>query len=576
MKFRIYRYDPEQDAKPLLQEYDVALDPHDRMLLDALIRLKAVDDTLSFRRSCREGVCGSDAMNINGKNGLACITNLKTLKEPVELRPLPGLPVIRDLIVDMSQFFKQYHSIKPYLVNDTPPPERERLQSPAEREELDGLYECILCACCSTACPSFWWNPDKFVGPAGLLAGLPIHRRQPRPRPEPAARQPRGSVPPVPLPHDHELRRRLSEEPQSDARDREDQGSDGEASGLTQCNGQRVTPRDNGLRAAAAATESTGRNTRSTGTTIDDRRLNRIRWRCRRGMLENDLVLARFLARMRRSLTEEDVADARSAARHGRQRAVGRDRRPRGTRRRSAAPLFVARCVRIDCQTHFAAPTTDSADRIHAPAHEGRSMTDRTATLNFSDGAPSVTLPVLSGTIGPDVIDIRTLYAKTGKFTYDPGFMSTAACSSAITYIDGDKGELLYRGYPIEELAVRCDYLETCYLLLYGELPTQAQKDDFVSRVINHTMVNEQMQFFMRGFRRDAHPMAVLTGLVGAMSRVLPGLDQPARRAPARHLGDPPDRQDADAGRDGVQVLDRASRTCIRATSCRTRRTSCG
>jgi succinate dehydrogenase / fumarate reductase, iron-sulfur subunit len=170
MKFRVYRYDPEKDAPPRMQDYDIALDPHDRMLLDALVRLKAQDDTLSFRRSCREGVCGSDAMNINGRNGLACITNLKTLKEPVELRPLPGLPVIRDLIVDMSQFFKQYHSIKPYLVNDTPPPEKERLQSPEDREELDGLYECILCACCSTACPSFWWNPDKFVGPAGLLA----------------------------------------------------------------------------------------------------------------------------------------------------------------------------------------------------------------------------------------------------------------------------------------------------------------------------------------------------------------------------------------------------------------------
>ncbi len=169
MKFRIYRYDPEKDAKPRLQDYDVVLDPHDRMLLDALIRLKVTDDSLAFRRSCREGVCGSDAMNINGKNGLACITNLKTLKEPVELRPLPGLPVVRDLIVDMSQFFKQYHSIKPYLVNDEPPPERERLQSPEERDNLDGLYECILCACCSTACPSFWWNPDKFVGPAGLL-----------------------------------------------------------------------------------------------------------------------------------------------------------------------------------------------------------------------------------------------------------------------------------------------------------------------------------------------------------------------------------------------------------------------
>ncbi|MBS0327953.1 MAG: succinate dehydrogenase iron-sulfur subunit [Proteobacteria bacterium] len=169
MRFSIYRYDPEKDAAPRMQDYDIELDPHDRMLLDALIRLKTVDDSLAFRRSCREGVCGSDAMNINGKNGLACITNLKTLKEPVVLRPLPGQPVVRDLIVDMTQFFAQYHSIKPYVVDDEPPPERERLQSPEEREVLNGLYECILCACCSTACPSFWWNPDKFVGPAGLL-----------------------------------------------------------------------------------------------------------------------------------------------------------------------------------------------------------------------------------------------------------------------------------------------------------------------------------------------------------------------------------------------------------------------
>jgi succinate dehydrogenase / fumarate reductase iron-sulfur subunit len=139
------------------------------MLLDALVRIKAVDDTLSLRRSCREGVCGSDAMNINGKNGLACVTKLAGLPEPVVIKPLPGLPVIRDLIVDMTLFFDQYHSVKPYVINETPAPERERLQSPRERAELDGLYECILCACCSTSCPSFWWNPDKFVGPAGLL-----------------------------------------------------------------------------------------------------------------------------------------------------------------------------------------------------------------------------------------------------------------------------------------------------------------------------------------------------------------------------------------------------------------------
>lgn len=170
MKFRIYRYDPDKDAQPYMKDYDIALEPTDRMLLDALVRIKSVDDSLSLRRSCREGVCGSDAMNINGRNGLACITRLADLKEPVELRPLPGLPVIRDLIVDMSQFFKQYHSIKPYLRNNEVPPDKERLQSQAEREELDGLYECILCACCSTSCPSFWWNPDKFVGPAGLLA----------------------------------------------------------------------------------------------------------------------------------------------------------------------------------------------------------------------------------------------------------------------------------------------------------------------------------------------------------------------------------------------------------------------
>ena len=169
MKISIYRYDPDRDEKPYMKDYDVKLEHSDNMLLDALVRVKEMDDSFAFRRSCREGVCGSDAMNINGKNGLACVTKIADLPEQVTLRPLPGLPVIRDLIVDMTQFFKQYHSIKPYVVNHDPAPERERLQSPVEREELNGLYECILCACCSTACPSFWWNPDKFVGPAGLL-----------------------------------------------------------------------------------------------------------------------------------------------------------------------------------------------------------------------------------------------------------------------------------------------------------------------------------------------------------------------------------------------------------------------
>jgi succinate dehydrogenase / fumarate reductase iron-sulfur subunit len=169
MKLSIYRYDPDKDERPYMKDYVVELEHADRMLLDALVKAKVQDDSLSFRRSCREGVCGSDAMNINGRNGLACITKVAELPGHVTLRPLPGLPVIRDLIVDMTQFFKQYHSIKPYVVNHDAPPERERLQSPEEREHLNGLYECILCACCSTACPSFWWNPDKFVGPAGLL-----------------------------------------------------------------------------------------------------------------------------------------------------------------------------------------------------------------------------------------------------------------------------------------------------------------------------------------------------------------------------------------------------------------------
>ena len=169
MRFSIYRFNPEQDSDPYMQQYDIALRPEDRMLLDALIRIKSQDDSLTFRKSCREGVCGSDAMNINGRNGLACVTRISELREPVELRPLPSFPVIRDLVVDMSRFFRQYQSIKPYVINNDPPPEHERLQSPKDREKLDGLYECILCACCTGFCPSYWWNPDKFLGPAVLL-----------------------------------------------------------------------------------------------------------------------------------------------------------------------------------------------------------------------------------------------------------------------------------------------------------------------------------------------------------------------------------------------------------------------
>jgi len=170
MKFSIYRYNPEVDQKPYYTDYEIELDAHDKKLLSALVKIKDyTDDSISFRRSCREGICGSDAININGRNGLACLIDLDSLKEPVVLRPIPGLPVIRDLIVDMTQFFNQYNAIKPYVVDDRPMPARERLQSPEERDQLNGVIECILCACCSTACPSFWWNPDKFLGPAALL-----------------------------------------------------------------------------------------------------------------------------------------------------------------------------------------------------------------------------------------------------------------------------------------------------------------------------------------------------------------------------------------------------------------------
>lgn len=169
MKFSIYRYNPEVDTSPRMQDYELEDIDAGMMLLEALLKLKEQDETLSFRRSCREGVCGSDAMNINGRNALACITPLASLREPVVIRPLPGRPVIRDLVVDMSDFYRQYRAVKPYLVVDDPEPEVERLQTPEQRDQLDGLYECILCACCSTACPSFWWNPDKFLGPAALL-----------------------------------------------------------------------------------------------------------------------------------------------------------------------------------------------------------------------------------------------------------------------------------------------------------------------------------------------------------------------------------------------------------------------
>ena len=172
IKLSVYRFDPSMDKKPYMQSLDIEVPANkDLMVLDVLHLAKEQEPSLSFRRSCREGVCGSDGMNINGKNGLACITPVSEAvkKDKLTLRPMPGLPVIRDLIVDMKQFFDQLEKVQPYLITKEDAPEKERTQSPEEREELDGLYECILCGCCTTSCPSFWWNPDKFLGPAALL-----------------------------------------------------------------------------------------------------------------------------------------------------------------------------------------------------------------------------------------------------------------------------------------------------------------------------------------------------------------------------------------------------------------------
>ena len=172
MQVSVYRYDPDKDNEPYLQDFNIEIPgSKDLMVLDLLALLKEKDESVTYRRSCREGVCGSDGISMNGKNGLACITPLSEVirKDKLVLKPLPGLPVIRDLVVDMDQFYAQYKKIQPYLMNTDVAPSQERLQSPEDRAKLDGLYECILCACCSTSCPSFWWNPDKFIGPAGLL-----------------------------------------------------------------------------------------------------------------------------------------------------------------------------------------------------------------------------------------------------------------------------------------------------------------------------------------------------------------------------------------------------------------------
>jgi len=172
LKVSVYRYNPDTDREPFMKDYQIDLQGRDIMVLDVLNLIKDMDDSLAYRRSCREGVCGSDGLNMNGRNGLACITPVSHATKGgshLIVKPLPGLPVMRDLVVDMSMFYTQYEKVQPFVINDTPAPAIERLQSPEEREKLDGLYECILCACCTTSCPSFWWNPEKFLGPSALL-----------------------------------------------------------------------------------------------------------------------------------------------------------------------------------------------------------------------------------------------------------------------------------------------------------------------------------------------------------------------------------------------------------------------
>ncbi len=168
--FKIYRYDPDTGENPRVDSYDVDMSQCGPMVLDALIKIKnEIDPTLTFRRSCREGICGSCAMNIDGTNTLACTKGCDEVKGDVAIYPLPHMPVVKDLVPDMTHFYAQLASVEPWLKTDSPAPTRERLQSEEDRAKLDGLYECILCACCSTSCPSYWWNGDRYLGPAVLL-----------------------------------------------------------------------------------------------------------------------------------------------------------------------------------------------------------------------------------------------------------------------------------------------------------------------------------------------------------------------------------------------------------------------
>ena len=246
--FRIYRYDPDSGRNPQVDTYFVDMDTCGPMVLDALIKIKTeIDPTLTFRRSCREGICGSCAMNIDGINTLACIYGMDEIQGDVKIYPLPHMPVIKDLVPDLTHFYAQHASVRPWLETETPAPEREWRQSIGDRRELDGLYECVMCACCSTSCPSYWWNGDRYSGPAALLHAYQVDKRQPGRGDGGAAGRPGRSVQALSLPHHHELRADLSEAPESGEGDCGDQEVNGRAQALIWgregAGAERFTPR---------------------------------------------------------------------------------------------------------------------------------------------------------------------------------------------------------------------------------------------------------------------------------------------------------------------------------------------
>ena len=241
--FKIYRWTPDDGKNPSLDTYEVDMDTCGPMVLDALIKIKnEMDSSLTFRRSCREGVCGSCAMNIDGTNTLACTKYIADVKGDIKIYPLPHMPVVRDLVPDLTVPYAQLSTIEPWIKTTTQPPTRERLQSPEERAKLDGLWECILCFCCSTSCPSYWWNGERYLGPGHPAAGLPLAGRQPRRGQGRAARPAGRSVPALSLPHHHELHQDVPQAPQSGEGDRRDQEDDGRAHDLIGAFFAMVTP----------------------------------------------------------------------------------------------------------------------------------------------------------------------------------------------------------------------------------------------------------------------------------------------------------------------------------------------